>query len=109
MGSPGKPHRQTGLRHSDSSRRHWPTAQGVRRGTQDRRPAAMSDAHREALAVRPRYWNGPLVSFSRGEKMVNAVAYPHIIKEDGKPARLERHPRIRVAQLVMDYLAYGWS
>ena len=41
--------------------------------------------------------------------MVNAIAYPHIIKEDGKPARLERHPRVRVAQVVMDYLAYGWS
>src|SRR5262249_41584776 len=41
--------------------------------------------------------------------MVNATAYPHIIKEDGKPARLESHPRVRVAQIVMDYLAYGWS
>ena len=26
--------------------------------------------------------------------MVNAIAYPHIIKEVGKPARLESHPRI---------------
>lgn len=41
--------------------------------------------------------------------MVNATSYPHIIKEDGKPARLERHPRVRVAQIVIDYLAYGWS
>ena len=41
--------------------------------------------------------------------MVNAIAYPHIVKENGKPARLEKHPRIRVAQVVMDYLAYGWS
>lgn len=41
--------------------------------------------------------------------MTNAIAYPHIVKEDGKPARLERHPRVRVAQVVMDYLAYGWS
>ena len=41
--------------------------------------------------------------------MVNAIAYPHIIKEDGKPARIESHPRVRVAQIVMDYLAYGWS
>lgn len=41
--------------------------------------------------------------------MANAIAYPHIIKEDGKPARLENHPRVRVAQIVMDYLAYGWS
>jgi Protein of unknown function (DUF433) len=41
--------------------------------------------------------------------MANAIAYPHIIKEDNKPARLESHPRVRVAQIVMDYLAYGWS
>jgi uncharacterized protein (DUF433 family) len=41
--------------------------------------------------------------------MVQAIAYPHIIKEDDKPARFERHPRVRVAQIVMDYLAYGWS
>lgn len=41
--------------------------------------------------------------------MTNAIAYPHIIKEVGKPARLECHPRVRVAQIVMDYLAYGWS
>jgi hypothetical protein len=27
---------------------------------------------------------------------------PHIIKEDAKPARLERHPRVPVAQIVMD-------
>jgi uncharacterized protein (DUF433 family) len=37
------------------------------------------------------------------------VCYPHITKVDGQPARLERHPRIRVAQIVMDYLAHGWS
>jgi len=36
-------------------------------------------------------------------------SYPHIVKEDGQPARLESHPRIRVAQIVMDYIAYGWS
>lgn len=41
--------------------------------------------------------------------MVDAIAYPHVIKEHGTPARLERHPRVRVAQIVMDYLAYGWS
>ena len=41
--------------------------------------------------------------------MVSAVVYPHIVKENGEPARLENHPRIRVAQIVMDYLAYGWS
>ncbi len=38
-----------------------------------------------------------------------APVYPHIVKEDGQPARLEQHPRIRVAMIVMDYLAYGWS
>ena len=41
--------------------------------------------------------------------MVNAIAYPHVVKEVGKPARLKSHPRVRVAQIVMDYLAYGWS
>src|SRR5687768_311802 len=41
--------------------------------------------------------------------MANVIAYPHIVNEDGKPARLENHPRVRVAQIVMDYLAYGWS
>lgn len=37
------------------------------------------------------------------------LTYPHIEKPLGAPARLERMPRIRVAQIVMDYLAYGWS
>lgn len=37
------------------------------------------------------------------------LAYPHIEKVSGAPARLQRLPRIRVAQIVMDYLAYGWS
>ena len=41
--------------------------------------------------------------------MASVMGYPHIIKEDGKSARLENHPRVRVAQIVMDYLAYGWS
>ena len=41
--------------------------------------------------------------------MAGAIAYPHIVKEDGKPARLENHARVRVAQIVIDYLAYGWS
>ncbi|HJT34899.1 MAG TPA: DUF433 domain-containing protein [Pirellulales bacterium] len=41
--------------------------------------------------------------------MADAVVYPHIFKQDGQPARLERHPRVRIAQIVMDYLAYGWS
>jgi hypothetical protein len=38
-----------------------------------------------------------------------AVKYPHIEKVEGEPARLERLPRIRVAQIGMDYVAYGWS
>ncbi len=37
------------------------------------------------------------------------LTYPHIEKPAREPARLERIPRIRVAQIVMDYLAYGWS
>ncbi|MBC5795983.1 DUF433 domain-containing protein [Sphaerospermopsis sp. LEGE 00249] len=35
--------------------------------------------------------------------------YPHIEKTENQPARLQRFPRIRVAQIVMDYIAYGWS
>ena len=38
-----------------------------------------------------------------------ALTYPHIVKANGEPARLERVPRVRVAQIVMDYLAHGWS
>jgi hypothetical protein len=37
------------------------------------------------------------------------LSYPHIEKQDNQPARLQRLPRIRVAQIAMDYLAYGWS
>jgi len=37
------------------------------------------------------------------------TAYPHIEKPAGGPARLERMPRLRVAQVAMDYLAHGWS
>jgi uncharacterized protein (DUF433 family) len=37
------------------------------------------------------------------------VAHEHIEKLPGQPARLSRLPRIRVAQIVMDYLAHGWS
>lgn len=37
------------------------------------------------------------------------LSYPHVEREDGQPARLRRVPRVRVAQLVMDYLAHGWS
>jgi Protein of unknown function (DUF433) len=41
--------------------------------------------------------------------MTSQVVYPHIKKPDGEPAYLQRLPRVRVAQIVMDYLAYGWS
>jgi uncharacterized protein (DUF433 family) len=41
--------------------------------------------------------------------MAIAVQYPHIEKVEGEPARLERMPRTRVAQIVMDYLEHGWS
>jgi Protein of unknown function (DUF433) len=34
---------------------------------------------------------------------------PHVEKLEGEPARLERLPRIRVAQIAMDYLVHGWS
>jgi uncharacterized protein (DUF433 family) len=35
--------------------------------------------------------------------------YPHIEKPAGQPAFLKSHPRVRVAQIVMDHLAHGWS
>lgn len=38
-----------------------------------------------------------------------SVANSHIEKCNGEPARLSRLPRIRVAQIVMDYLAHGWT
>ncbi len=41
--------------------------------------------------------------------MTLELVYPHIEKRNGEPARLQRTPRVRVAQIVMDYLAYGWS
>jgi len=37
------------------------------------------------------------------------VLYPHIQKLDGQASCLKSHPRIRVADIAMDYLAYGWS
>ena len=37
------------------------------------------------------------------------VSYPHIEKAAGEPARLESHPRTRVAMLAADYLWRGWS
>ncbi len=41
--------------------------------------------------------------------MVVAIVYPHLEKTAGEPARLTRLPRIRVAQIVIDYLNHGWS
>ena len=37
------------------------------------------------------------------------TSYPHIEKPVDDSARLKRVPRVRVAQIVMDYLAFGWS
>jgi hypothetical protein len=37
------------------------------------------------------------------------LTYPHIEKQNTEAAHLKRLPRIRVAQIVMDHLAYGWS
>ena len=37
------------------------------------------------------------------------LIYPHIQKKPGAPARLEHHPRTRVAMIVADYLWRGWS
>ena len=41
--------------------------------------------------------------------LTTTAAYPHIESVSGQSARLERLPRVRVAQIVMDYLAHGWS
>ena len=41
--------------------------------------------------------------------MGTSIAYPHIVKAGLEPARLERLPRLRVSQIVADYLAHGWS
>ena len=41
--------------------------------------------------------------------MPAALDYPHIVKPASEPARLERHPRTRVAMIVTDYLNRGWS
>ena len=38
-----------------------------------------------------------------------SVIDAHVEKTAGEPARLCRLPRIRVAQIVMDYVAHGWS
>src|SRR5262249_42946458 len=47
--------------------------------------------------------------FLPGERMTVAMTYPHIEKTGHDPARLKRLPRIRVSQIVVDYLNHGWS
>ena len=41
--------------------------------------------------------------------MPTATTHPYILKNDGAPACLESHPRVRVAMLVMDYRSRGLS
>jgi hypothetical protein len=41
--------------------------------------------------------------------MSSALQYPHILEETGQSARLERWPRVRVAQIVMDHVAHSWT
>ena len=41
--------------------------------------------------------------------MSTELTYPHIEKTGDEPARLSRLPRIRISQIVADYLAHGWS
>ena len=41
--------------------------------------------------------------------MTTVPLYPHIEKSGDEPARLTRVPRIRVSQIVADYVAHGWS
>lgn len=41
--------------------------------------------------------------------MTAVLSYPHIVKPEGRPAHLQRLPRIRVAQIVIDYRNHGWS
>ena len=50
-----------------------------------------------------------LTFFINPNKTMLTVNYPHITKLKNSSACLERFPRIRIAQIVMDYLAYGWS
>ena len=41
--------------------------------------------------------------------MTIEIDYPHIMKEPGDSARLDRHSRTRVSMIVADYLWRGWS
>ena len=38
-----------------------------------------------------------------------ALDYPHITHAAGDVARMERFPRIRVAQIAADHIGNGWS
>lgn len=40
---------------------------------------------------------------------MSTALFPQIEKVEGQPAHLSRLPRVRVAQIVMDYMAHGWS
>lgn len=41
--------------------------------------------------------------------MTLELTYPHIETGGAQAPRLKRLPRVRVAQIVMDYFAHGWS
>ena len=41
--------------------------------------------------------------------MSSDLTCPHIEVPNDEPARLRRLPRIRVAQIAMDYLAHAWT
>jgi uncharacterized protein (DUF433 family) len=43
------------------------------------------------------------------DQMTVIADYPHIDAPPGEAPRLRRTPRVRVAQVAMDYLAHGWS
>jgi hypothetical protein len=45
----------------------------------------------------------------QGGLMPVEPSYPHIEKMEDASARLQRLPRVRVAQIVVDYLNHGWS
>ena len=81
--------------------------QGLRHGIKDahplsRRPFSMANqGPDQAVDVR-----GPSCE---PVAMPVATTYPHIVKLPGESARLERHPRTRVAMIVADYLWRGWS
>jgi hypothetical protein len=51
-----------------------------------------------------------LLKWNAREALMSTITtYPHVVKEASLPARLESHPRTRVAMIVMDYRARGLS